>query len=58
MNHQADSFRALNTKNHHARFSFHEEAFDQARNGTHEYYKYLKKYQTEDPSIPAIRERK
>lgn len=31
---------------------------DEARNGTHEYYKYLKKYYTENPDVPALRERK
>ena len=32
--------------------------FNSARNGTHEYYEYLKKYYNENPDVPALRVRK
>ncbi len=35
-----------------------EEAFESARNGTHEYYKYLNKNHSERPDAPALRDRK
>lgn len=33
-------------------------SFEEARNGTHIYYEYLKKYYNEHPDVPALRERK
>ncbi|WP_303036416.1 hypothetical protein [Duncaniella muris] len=60
-NHEVDSCKAVakaqntNITYHHDNFI---QNFEQARNGTHEYYKYLTKNHSERPDAPALRDRK
>lgn len=57
-NHMADSLLAqrCNTLDSRIRISI-SNSFEEARNGTHIYYEYLKKYYAEQPDVPALRER-
>lgn len=58
-NNNVDSLMALSSESANCRINHSslKEAFDGARNGTHRYYKYLKKYYSENPEIPALRKR-
>lgn len=57
-NHLTDSLNA-DAKKRNAIINHHFSTdYDEARNGTHEYYEYLKKYYNEHPDVPALRERK
>ncbi len=58
-NNHIDSIIALRTESsiYRINHSLMEEAFESARNGTHEYYKYLNKDHFERPDAPAIRDR-
>lgn len=59
-NNHTDSIIALRTESsiYRINHSLMEEAFESARNGTHEYYKYLTKNHLERPDALALRDRK